>query len=61
MKFINAFLLTVIINSIIVLLFTKAREVRLFAIPLFLSGQFSVNCSGKKLKLFAHQIFTYKF
>jgi len=35
MKFINAFLLTVIINSIIVLLFTKAREVRLFAIPLF--------------------------
>ena len=35
MKFINAFLLTVIINSVIVLLFTKAREVRLFAIPLF--------------------------
>jgi len=35
MKFINAFLLTVIINSIIVILFTKAREVRLFAIPLF--------------------------
>ena len=34
-KFIKAFLLTLILNSIVVLLFTKAREVRLFALPLF--------------------------
>lgn len=33
-KWINAFLLTLILNSIIVLTITKAREARLFAIPL---------------------------
>jgi hypothetical protein len=35
MKYIRAFLLTVVLNSIVVVLTTKAREVRLFIIPLF--------------------------
>lgn len=35
LKLINAFLLTVIINSLIVLLVTKAREARLFVLPMF--------------------------
>jgi hypothetical protein len=34
-KLINAFLLTVFINTLVVLFMTKAREVRLFAVPLF--------------------------
>lgn len=34
-KLINAFLLTVLINTLVVLFMTKAREVRLFALPLF--------------------------
>jgi hypothetical protein len=33
-KYVNAFLLTVIINSVIVLFLTQAREVRLFVIPM---------------------------
>ena len=34
-KYISAFLVTIIINSVIVLLTTQAREARLFVIPLF--------------------------
>lgn len=50
-KFIHAFLLTLVLNSIIVLLFTKAREVRLFALPLFFIWPFFSTLFKNEIKL----------
>ena len=51
-KYINAFLITLVINSLVVFSTTKAREVRLFVIPLFFLWPIFGDLFQKELNLF---------